>query len=476
MAGLNKAPGGQSVVAVFGLGISLAAGVAIGLGQGRSLAVALLVLLALAAALVVTRAVALAPQRTGFWIFGAAVFAVSWNGIRIAESASLADLLLLFSLPFACYGLLTGFTRFRLPNWLVFGASLLVLVVLLMEILPADRLIAEAPGVRAIFSFQQSGGSNLGLGIRLLIALVVFPIVAVGIVRDWNQVRTLTNLWIAGITLSCFVAVLDAFAGTSIQTTLGSADLSQGAFGADSYGEIGPGVRYVGLMIHPVALSLSGAMIVPLILIRLSEQKKYWLYVPVLLVCSTAIFLSGSRTGMVLVAGAIVVLAIWMPKTRRLIVPGIVALVVIALTVQLMGDSLLPERFSSSDSSVRVSNARRADLLEAGVRNFINSPIRGYGFEQVRQAHNVPLQLLISGGIIALVGYLIVVFGYVREGLRLRKRAPESMRGYIDGIVLGFIVFLVASLFGNYVFDRYLYVPAALILGASYLEFRSKRS
>lgn len=464
--------GDQPWVGVLGVGTSILAGLLLGMGQGKAFFLALVGLAVVALVILGIWVIALAPEKIGFWLFGAAILTVPWNGVRLTESVTVADFFILLALPFAAYGIVGKYRTFSLPTWLVLGAGLLAMSVLVMELLPPESLAVQISPPKTYFSFQEATGSNLGLGIRLLIAAALFPMLGVGLVSSWRQVNLLANLWVVGVVISCLVAVLDAFAGTSIQLSLGNADINAGAFGSASYGQLGADVRYVGLSIHPVALSLAASMVMPFIIIRMSVTKKYAIYLPAFIICFGGMLLSGSRTGILLLALTIVILVVWLPETRRVILAGVGILIAVIFALQAGGDSLWPERLSSS-GDVAASNEFRSELLSAGIQNVFNSPIRGYGFELVRQAHNVPLQLLLSGGIVACLAYFTIVLGYLREGFRLTKSAPSKARYDMIGLTLGLIVFLAAGLFGNYVFDRYLYVPAALIMGAAYLRYQS---
>ncbi len=458
----------QKLVEYLGFGVSALAGLLIALGQVQSLAWALVAFLGMILVLLGLRTLVDDPGILGFWLLGAAILVVPWNAIRAADSVTAADLFLVLSFPFAIYGAVDRSRRFRIPWWLVTGVALLVASVFLMELLPKAEFVAELSRRNTTYQFQEAAASNLVLGVRLIFALAVFPLMAAYLVTSWSQVRILVSLWVFGVCLSCLVAVSDAFLGTGLQEALGSsADLGEGAFGADQYGQLGSDARYVGLTVHPVTLSLTAAMVTPVILARMKTSRDALLYLPLLLLALSGIILSGSRTGVILFLAIIVAYFLWRPHSRRPIGAAIAAFVGLLIITSWMGETLFHPRFFSSDASVALSNEVRIDLIREGISNIARRPLVGYGFEVSRQAHNVVLQLWLSGGLIALTGFIMVAFGYVRQGFTVSKVVPEWLRSDMEGVTVAFIVFLVAGLFGNYIFDRYLYVPVAIIMAAA---------
>ena len=108
---------------------------------------------------------------------------------------------------------------------------------------------------------------------------------------------------------------------------------------------------------------------------------------------------------------------------------------------------------------------------------FLSSPVIGHGFEYARQAHNIALQLLASGGFAALIGYYLVTLGYLREGIRVSQLKVRELGLDLVGVTVAFAVFLIAGVVSNTIFERYLYVPAGIIMAAAMLsrEARMKR-
>lgn len=455
----------ERLLGALGLAGALLAGALLGMGQTGLFFLILLALLTFSLLAFALSKAAVHPEKVGFWILGLAVLAVPWSGIRITGFASLADMLLVVALPFVAYSLITRRIRIRLPNWLIVGAALLALSVILTELAPKDLVVTAVPQDAGNFIYENTGGSNLQMGARLMLALVVFPLFGVFLVRNWGQVSTLTTLWTAGVSISCAVALADAFLGTGLQEMFGTSDLVEGAFGAQNYGHIGADVRYVGLAFHPVALSLSVAMVIPVLVTRMNSRRGVAIYSPLLVLVLGASYLSGSRTGVVLLIATIVLFLLLRPRSRKPILWIVAILLGIAFVATWLDLSVLPERFTTA--SISDSDTERWQRINEGISNALARPFYGYGFEVSRHAHNTLLQLLSSGGFMALFGFLSVIFVYIRTGIRLESRIFDKSVGQdVVACALALIIFLVAGTFSNAIFDRYIYVPALIIMAA----------
>ena len=461
---------------ILGFSVALLCGVLVGIGRLDVLLWVLLGVVVLGVIAWAFQVVVASPRTAGFWLFGVAVFCVTWSGVRVSGGATLSDVFLLLSPPFAIAGFLDRFTSFRLPWWLLSGAGLLALAIFIHEVLPQSEVLTPVQQAPAMFSFQDASGSSLSMGIRLLVALIGVPLVATFLVRDWGQIRVLANLWIFGIFVSCLVAVLDFSFGTGLQVSLGSSDLSQGAFGANNYGVSGADVRYVGLTFHPVALSISSSMAVPLVLSRMFSLRKAALYLPVLLVILGASLLSGSRTSILLFFVTAAIFLVWKTSYAKPLVLWIGIFILVLFVLKYGGVSVVPERFLKPGEFI-ASNQARVDNFGEGMSLFLSSPVIGHGFEYARQAHNIALQLLASGGFAALIGYYLVTLGYLREGIRVSQLKVRELGLDLVGVTVAFAVFLIAGVVSNTIFERYLYVPAGIIMAAAMLsrEARMKR-
>jgi O-antigen ligase len=116
---------------------------------------------------------------------------------------------------------------------------------------------------------------------------------------------------------------------------------------------------------------------------------------------------------------------------------------------------------------VAQSTEERAQIYPAVWHEILQRPLVGHGFEYVRGAHNIYLQLLHAGGLIALTAFFIFAVGITVRGLRLAGTAaiPADLRSLATASVASLGVWLaVGGLVGTAIFDRFLYIPAGLIL------------
>lgn len=119
--------------------------------------------------------------------------------------------------------------------------------------------------------------------------------------------------------------------------------------------------------------------------------------------------------------------------------------------------------------SAQSSDSERLRFIEDSIDYIVDRPVPGYGFQWIEVSHDIYLQLLLSGGLIALVGYLLVVAGYLREGMQIRSRVPENLRDIDVALMISMVAFLVMGLVQTDLVDRYLYLPVALILSMSFM-------
>jgi hypothetical protein len=105
------------------------------------------------------------------------------------------------------------------------------------------------------------------------------------------------------------------------------------------------------------------------------------------------------------------------------------------------------------------SDYARSLLQQQGLLDFQLSPIYGIGFQYLDSAHEVHLQLLAAGGLIALLGYVVYWWSAARMGFKATKvdqlLAPLLCASIISFLVINFVE--------NQVADLYLYVPVALL-------------
>jgi hypothetical protein len=133
-------------------------------------------------------------------------------------------------------------------------------------------------------------------------------------------------------------------------------------------------------------------------------------------------------------------------------------------------------RFGSGDESAAESDGVRREYLEDAVEYVVERPVPGYGFRWIESAHNLYHQLRLSGGILALAGFMIFVFGYLRAGLRSWGTAPESMGDTARAATISVALMLITGMVGNGMVDRYLYLPFALVFAMQLITTRPQKT
>jgi hypothetical protein len=108
----------------------------------------------------------------------------------------------------------------------------------------------------------------------------------------------------------------------------------------------------------------------------------------------------------------------------------------------------------------------RLELYAEALSDFLARPLTGHGFSQIRDALNIYLQLLQAGGLIALSAFSLFTVGSLRLGWRLAHEPvlSGSMRSLAVALTVSVLVWLQEGLVQNAIYDRYLYVPAGLLL------------
>jgi O-antigen ligase len=376
---------------------------------------------------------------------------ITANGLRIAPNVTWSDAFLLLGV----VALLGSWTvgrieRVPVPPWLLLGGSLVVTSALLVALISPSLPINDAyEAWVALRPDNATGGA--AMAVRLVIALIGLPIVIAAVCTTFDRVRLLTDAWLLGSCVCGAVAILAAL-GFDLQHTLTGAH----------YARIG-GDRYTGLTVHANHLGLAMELALPLMLFRFNEHPRYKVGAVVLI---AAELVSGSRAALIGVVIGIVVVAWLRPQFRRpLLFAAAAGAIAVILGFGHLDVSSL-SRFTDSDLSAQIADEHRAAALRESIDLVAARPWLGYGFQVVRAAHNVVLQILAAGGILALIGYCIAIVGATRVAWRMsRSQIPDDLRITAQGLFATMIVWVCSSLLQNNIADRFLYAPIALIVG-----------
>lgn len=430
-------------------------------------------------------------------LLGSTVFLLPLNVLRVGGVAW-ADLLVFLVLCAAVVAAIwRKLPRNIIPNWLLVACALLVLSILLLVVFPPGDWTQ---------SFQESVStgdpysSSLVVGARLVLALILFPIAISALIFDSRQVQLLAKLWLAGVSVSCAVAVVDFLFGTHVQVALAIRPEMVEPF---VEGQFGLPRRQVGLADHPNAFGAMAAMAAPVAIIGMRSLRGALVYGPVLALLALGVGFSGSRAA---VMGFIVAALCTLWISRHQIVTSLrsawvgtgagvkrtlgVAVVAIALIISLffffgggldkttdkVGQIAIIERTTSEqDRSSQVSNSVRRERIDWSLDVISQRPVLGIGFHWVEIPHNIVLAMLVSGGVAALLGFVLAIAGYIRESIRLLARYVDAERTLVAALLGSMACLVVICLLGNHSINRYLYIPMGLAMGLRLLTLIGNR-
>jgi O-antigen/teichoic acid export membrane protein len=377
-------------------------------------------------------------------VIGIGVVLATMNGVRPVRGATAADVCFaLATLALAPLLIIARPRFFRIPWWMYAAVAGIGFAV----------LVSTAASV--------ARASNLSAGMKFAITLGVTPLLLGAVAASYGRVALLADLWLVGAVANCAVATSDFFANTLIGYNV------TGTYWLN---------RAAGLTVHPNHLGLVAAMALPVALSRaitapaLSRRIAYVVGVVVL---GLGVLASGSRVELIAGAAGLLIVPLLQPIARKEIVVAFaaatlaVALVAVAVPSARSHALVSVHRLTGGDPTASMSDADRSKKLRRAVKDIEAHPMTGTGFAAVRDAHDIYLQLLQAGGVLALPPFLLFAGGILAMGLRLR-RAPSlspPTQNLAAALTASMGVWLLSGLLSNLVYDRFLYLPAGLLFG-----------
>jgi O-antigen ligase len=354
-----------------------------------------------------------------------------WNAVLIAGQQPI-DLLLGAAVGIAIFILLANpeMPVGRIPGWMTIGVCSVIVIVM----------------VNAI---TNNSFVELSEGGRWLVAALVLPWLAVlAGRRNPGLVESLAKAFAVGTALSAAVAVSDFFGVTSLNYSLTGVLVNSNG-------------RESGLTTHPNNVGLACAMAVPIAL-YFAERSRLWL--AVIAVLAGGEIVSGSRAGQVSFALAIIAMLSGplrrSTRARRRVLVSLGAILILVLVSPTVRDQFAPVIRIFNRSSTSQSNLAREDRARVAFEAFKESPLFGRGMTQATGGHQMQLQLLATGGIVLLLGFLVYLVGAARDGLRWSKSGGGNLAA---AVTVAHLAWLATALFSNAIVDRFLYVPASII-------------
>jgi O-antigen ligase len=168
-------------------------------------------------------------------------------------------------------------------------------------------------------------------------------------------------------------------------------------------------------------------------------------------------------------AVAVFATALLMPRLRRRAVPllpyaGMALLVVLMFTK--VGSQVIHQLRFGGDSSASGSDLQRGQDARLAYTQIGARPFAGVGFSVIQDAHDIYLQVLAAGGVVALAAFLVYLGGLAGAARRAWAVAP---REEVVAVCVTIGIWLVNGVFDDQLADKYLYVMPGLLLGLSRL-------
>lgn len=451
--GLQAATWLLTLLVLLGLGLAIpVVGPRIAAAVEISLAISLV---GFAAFYTAVRAELTLTQSAGAYFVALASLFVTMNGLRalptsqlgLFPSATISDA---FLLPGGILLAASWFTeRYEWPTYtrhMALGAVLL------------------AVSVTVTTAANASHGLIRPTGVFFWTSVVVTPLVVAAGARSSRALMLITFLWVLSAAINGAVAASDSAGLTQIGAQLTSTQV------------VG---RASGLSDHVNHLGLSCAVVVPVgVALTISVRKlPLRIVTGVLTTAATAgVVESGSRSATLAALVGVATIPLLAQAKRILsIVLSLVGIIAVAFGYYLLAPAFPSvDRLVGQSAETYQSDQFRIGAWQAALDAISTNPVVGNGFDYVTTAHNLALQLLVSGGPIALVGFGLFTIGFLAFGWRCARdtRLGSAPRFLAAGVTASILVFLTNGAVNDQIYDRYLYWPFGLLLAIHFLARR----
>ncbi len=409
----------------------------------------------------------LSLDRLAFVVVALFVFTISWNGLRIGAGVALGFLIVAVAI--VIFLVIVERRQVPVPLWLAIAAAGLAVSALLVWVDPPSRELINrsyildiqlAAGYVAPGSPLYEPHNDLIAFLGFELGLILIPVLIATVATSRQRCATLLDCFVASAAISAFVGIVDV-AGISIAPV-------------DFIGE-----RSAGLTIHPNYLALNAALALPPAMLWLTRPGKWAIAgAGAVLVLLGGVFASGSRAGTIAALLAVALTVVALPKLRRslpIVVPVVGTALIALLLFTALGNQFVDQvRLGENDVfDTAGSDQGRANAQQLAEDQIAEEPIHGAGFAFLGRAHDIYFELLATGGIIAMVAFLVFIGGLAS----CARRAWDSVcRPEVAVCALGIVVWLANGIFNNQLADRYLYVLPGILLALSIAATRSRQA
>ena len=293
---------------------------------------------------------------------------------------------------------------------------------------------------------------------RVLYILFIWFNLSMYVLKSEKLVFNAFLLWLLGVSISGFVAILQL--KYMIPYTI------------NHYGRMS---SFTGHVSDFGALT-SIALVPSLILGSNSRGIKAIIFYLFSILIGLGVILSGSVSGFITVAvGFFVWMTIGKPNIKLILTILLLIGSIIGLfSYQESKGYVTPlSRIQSTTSDGEYGTAlHRIETYNLAWEKIKANPFVGRGYDEISNktsngypVHNLFLAALYEGGVLAFLGIIFIVLGILYAGVQSIKNSP-SKRHYDLSLAL-FIAFICALIFGMtapLLYQRYLWIPAALLL------------
>ncbi len=312
----------------------------------------------------------------------------------------------------------------------------------------------------------QSAGSTLAVVARLVLVILVLPWIAKILLPRPELVRRALTAFAVG----CGICG----AGTIVQFVFGS-----NAIPGTAITDAGRFAGFTQNVSDTGGVCCAGVVLALALLVSADRRARV---IPLLALIGSAfgLLLSGSVSGLIsTVVGALVLLltGVLRPRAALLAVLGSAAFISAVVGIQVAAGALNPlQRIlqttgNSADARYDTAGSRVSTYTEA-LRKIGENPVVGAGLDPnstivdgIYPAHNLFIAALYCGGALLLVGITIAVFRPLGTGVLRRRREPLVAIGL--AVALTELVFAMTA---PSLYNRYFWIPVALLLAAAALR------
>jgi O-antigen ligase len=386
-----------------------------------------------------------------------AAFTSTWSIVKpVGGLLAISDYLLGLSLLITIPMVVLGNLPFAVPGWIFIPGIVIPACVLVRQIDPP-------PYFRRVLRLQvqQYHPDSFGRALIWLAALYVVPLAVIaGAAIERRLVEWVMGAYVAGVAISCVVAITDLLGLTHIAHSL-SYQLATANPLYYAWGE-----RYAGLSDHPNMLGLVCATSLPFVIYFMSRMRRTWISGIAFIALSAGLLASGSRGAQAVSLLSLLVAVLCLPNKRTTVralslsLSITIAVGVVALyTVLAQWRSFLLRFTGTGAERAQTSNEGRIVFIKQAWTDWQTYPLFGAGIRHISDAHNIYLQLLAAGGVVLTVGILVYFFCILRDCWRLSRHGIILARF----LMMSIATWLVLGMIENEIVDRELYFTVGCV-------------